>query len=178
MTGNPSAVTSMTWTRTSSTHHSSTSTSTSYSYDGTGPALATADPRHLDSVTLGDRSWLLADHLVDRASYADAGPPSGARRALRPPFPASAAGARSSAVRLLPHTGRGRRFFVADPPTARTSTGSRHDLQAGGDRGRRHRSRGDREVVKCLDESGVKYDATVFDLGWERYGATAPSCPT
>jgi 3-isopropylmalate dehydrogenase len=25
------------------------------------------------------------------------------------------------------------------------------------------------EAVKCLDATGVKYDATVFDFGWERY---------
>src|SRR5262245_51109070 len=25
------------------------------------------------------------------------------------------------------------------------------------------------EAVKCLDASGVGYDATTFDLGWERY---------
>ena len=33
------------------------------------------------------------------------------------------------------------------------------------------------EAVKCLDATGVGYDATVFDLGWERYerdGAVLP----
>ena len=25
------------------------------------------------------------------------------------------------------------------------------------------------EAVKCVDATGVPYDATTFDLGWERY---------